>query len=262
MRASPKLLAALAAAQVAYGRLPGARGAGATRGLVGLSLAVSAVEAVEARGWRRGALPVAAAAGIGFAAEVVGVATGRPFGHYAYSARLGPRIAGVPLLAAAAWAMMARPAWVAAGWVARRRAARVATAAGALAAWDVFIDPRMVREGYWSWPGGGRYEGVPATNFLGWWVTGLGVFGIWSLLDDAPAGPRDDVALGLYAWTWAGETFANAVLWRRPRVAAAGAAAMGVVAAPALRGRLRHRAARDADTPAGAAPARPGALAP
>ena len=119
MRASRVLLAALAGAQVAYGQLPGRRGAGATRGLVGLMLAASTVEAVEARGARRGALPVAAAGGIGFAAELVGVATGRPFGHYAYSGKLGPRVGGVPLLAAAAWAMMARPAWVAAGWVTR-----------------------------------------------------------------------------------------------------------------------------------------------
>ena len=43
--------------------------------------------------------------------------------------------------------------------------ARVALAAGALTAWDVFLDPRMAREGYWSWPGGGRYEGIPASNF-------------------------------------------------------------------------------------------------
>jgi putative membrane protein len=136
--------------------------------------------------------------------------------------------------------MMARPSWIAAGWVTRRRAARVAAAAGALAAWDVFLDPRMAREGYWSWPGGGRYEGIPATNFLGWWVTGTAVFGIWSVLDPAPPEPRDDGALALYAWTWAGETFANAVLWRRPWVAAAGALAMGAVAVPAL---VRRRGA-------------------
>ena len=114
--------------------------------------------------------------------------TGRPFGAYSYTGRLGPRVGGVPLLAAAAWALMARPAWIAAGWVARRRAARVALAAGALTAWDVFLDPRMAREGYWIWPDGGAYEGVPASNFLGWWVTGLGVFAVWSALDDAPAG--------------------------------------------------------------------------
>ena len=86
---------------------------------------------------------------------------------------LGPRVRGVPVLAAAAWAMMARPAWVVAGRLTRAARPRVACAAGALTAWDVFLDPRMAREGYWTWPGGGRYEGVPASNFAGWFLTGL-----------------------------------------------------------------------------------------
>ena len=242
MRASRALLGALVGAQMVYGRLPERRLEGATRGIVGLLLAASLAEAVEARGVRRGAGGVAAAGGLGFAAELAGVATGRPFGHYRYSGKLGPRVGGVPLLAAAAWAMMARPSWVVAGLVAgRRRALRVGLAAGALTAWDVFLDPRMVREGYWSWPGGGRYEGVPASNFAGWFVTGAGVFAVWSVLDggDEPLADGDG-ALALYVWTWVGETFANAVLWRRPVVAAAGCAAMGAFAAPALAARLRR----------------------
>jgi len=234
------LLAALAAAQVAYGRAPGRRGPGATRALVGLMLAASTAEAVEARGVRRGALPLGVAGALGFGVELAGVASGRPFGRYAYSGALGPRVGGVPLLAAAAWAMMARPAWVTAGVLSRRRGRRIPAAAGALAAWDVFLDPRMVREGYWSWPGGGRYEGVPASNFLGWWLTGLAVFAAWAALDpdDDPAVDGDG-ALVLYAWTWVGETVANAALWRRPRVAAAGSVAMGAFAVPALWRRLR-----------------------
>jgi uncharacterized membrane protein len=240
VRPSRALLGALAGAQMVYGRLPAQRLVGATRAIVGLMLATSVAEAVEARGLRRGAAPVAAAGALGFAVELAGVATGRPFGHYTYSGQLGPRLGGVPLLAAAAWAMMARPAWVVAGLLTRRRAARIGLAAGALAAWDVFLDPRMAREGYWTWPGGGRYEGIPATNFLGWLGTGAAVFMIWSVLDpdDDPAGDGDG-ALALYTWTWAGETFANAVLWRRPVVAAAGATAMGAFAAPALAVRLR-----------------------
>jgi len=239
-RAARALLAALAVAQVAYGRAPGERGPASTRALVGLMLAASGAEAVAARGARRGGGAVAAAGAIGFAAELAGVATGRPFGHYTYSAKLGPRVRGVPVLAAAAWAMMARPAWVTAGLLARRRAARVALSAGALTAWDVFLDPRMAREGYWTWPEGGRYEGVPASNFAGWLATGTGVFAIWSLIDGDDDPARDgDGALWLYAWTWVGETFANAVLWRRRRVAAAGAAAMGAFAVPALSRRWR-----------------------
>src|SRR4051812_1498108 len=234
------LLGAPAPAPGGVGRLPPPPPPAATRALLGLMLAASAAEAAEARG-RRGVATTAAAGAIGFAAELAGVATGRPFGRYAYSGKLGPRVGGVPVLAAAAWAMMARPAWVTAGLLARRPTLRVPVAAGALAAWDVFLDPRMARDGYWTWPGGGRYEGVPASNFLGWWLTGLGVFAAWALLDphDEPAADGDG-ALALYAWTWVGETVANAALWRRPRVAAAGAAAMGAFAVPALRRRLRR----------------------
>jgi uncharacterized membrane protein len=232
------LLAGLVGAQIAYGSGGRPRSPATTRALVLLMTATSAAEAIEARGARRGGLLLGVAAGVGFGAELIGVRTGRPFGHYAYSDRLGPRIGGVPLLAAAAWAMMARPAWVTAGWLRRRRLIRIPLAAAALTAWDVFLDPRMAREGYWEWPGGGRYEGVPASNFAGWFVTGLGVFTGASLIDDSPPGPKDDVALVLYAWTWIGEAVANALLWRRPVTAAAGSAAMGAMALPALRRRL------------------------
>ena len=118
----------------------------------------------------------------------------------------------------------------------------MALAAAALTAWDVFLDPRMAREGYWTWPGGGRYEGIPASNFLGWWVTGLGVFGVVVAAGrPTPPDARDDGALALYAWTWAGETFANAVLWRRPRVAAAGARGDGRVRRARAAARARRR---------------------
>jgi uncharacterized membrane protein len=241
MRAWQPLLGALVAAQLAYGRLPARRTPAATRGIVGLMLATSTAEAVAARRPARGLGLVAAGGAVGFATEVLGVATGRPFGHYHYTPKLGPSVAGVPLLAAAAWAMLARPAWVVAGLLTRRRAPRVALAAGALTAWDVFLDPRMVREGYWEWPGGGRYEGVPASNFLGWLVTATGVFAVFAAADGADDPARDgDGALALYLWTWAGETVANAVLWRRPRVAAAGGLAMGAFALPALLARRRR----------------------
>ncbi len=244
LRPSRALFGAVVAAQVAYGLVRGERPlVGATRGIVGLLTATTVAEGVESRGLRRGGLGALAAGGVGFGAELVGVATGRPFGHYAYSPQLGPQVRGVPILAAAAWTLMARPAWVTAGIIERRPVVRVPLAAGALTAWDVFLDPRMVREGYWTWPGGGRYEDVPATNFLGWFVTAAGVFGVWSLVDagDDPAFDGDG-ALALYLWTWAGETFANAVLWRRPRVALAGGMAMGLFAVPALLGRRQRRA--------------------
>ena len=137
------------------------------------------------------------------------------------------------MLAAAAWAMMARPAWAVAGRLARRRRVRVPLAAGALTAWDVFLDPRMVREGYWTWPGGGRYEGVPASNFAGWFVTGLGVFAVFAALDrrttTTTAPSRSTRGRG------SARRSPTPFLWRRPRVALAGGLAMGAFALPALR---------------------------
>jgi uncharacterized membrane protein len=250
MRPSRALLAGLVGAQVLYPRVPPRRQVAATRGIVGLMLATSVAEAIEARGARRGAALCASAAAVGFAAEVAGVASGRPFGHYTYSGKLGPRVAGVPLLAAAAWTMMARPAWVVAGLTTRRRATRVPVAAAALAAWDVFLDPRMVREGYWSWPGtqsasrtgtggGWRFEDVPASNFAGWLGVAGAIFAVWAVLDPDDDPVRDgDGALALYTWTWIGETVANVAFWGRPRVALAGGAAMGGPALAALRARL------------------------
>lgn len=232
------MFAALVGSQVAYSFLPERQLPTATRSIVMLMLATASAEAAASRGACRGTLLVLGAGGTGFAVELAGVATGRPFGHYRYSDKLGPRVVGVPLLAGAAWAMMARPAWIVAGRIDGRPALRAVLAAGALTAWDVFLDPRMAREGYWSWPGGGRYEGIPASNFLGWFGTGLAIFAPWAAIDRSAAAPRDDGALALYAWTWVGETVANAAVWRRPRVAVAGGLAMGLFAAPALARRL------------------------
>jgi putative membrane protein len=235
------LFGALVVAQLAYGRVARLRTPAGTKAIVALLLGASSAEALAARGPVRGTALVGSAAALGFATELTGVATGRPFGHYTYSPLLGRRVGGVPLAAAAAWAMMARPAWVVAGLIARRRVPRVALAAVALTAWDVFLDPRMVREGYWSWPAGGRYEGIPASNFAGWLATGTVVFAVWALVDGDDDPLRDgDGALALYTWTWVGELVANLLLWRRPRVAAAGGVAMGAVAVPALLARRRR----------------------
>src|SRR5206468_1196925 len=85
MRRSRLLLGALVGTQLAYPQLPERRRDAATRGIVALCLAASVTELAERRGRSRGALLAGAAAAIGFAAEVCGVATGRPFGAYTYS---------------------------------------------------------------------------------------------------------------------------------------------------------------------------------
>jgi putative membrane protein len=239
------LFGTLVVTQLLYGKVARLRTPAGTKAIVALLLGASSAEAIAARGRGRGGALVASAAALGFAAELAGVATGRPFGRYAYTSLLGRRVGGVPVAAAAAWAMMARPSWVVAGMLTRRRVARVALAAGALTAWDVFLDPRMAREGYWTWPEGGRYEGIPASNFLGWLLTGAAVFAVWTRIDGDDDPLHDgDGALALYTWTWVGELVANLFIWKRPRVAAAGGLTMGAVAVPALLARCRRSRSR------------------
>ena len=237
MHSSRPLLAALVGSQVLYPRVPERHHRAATLGIVGLLAATTTADAIEAGGRRRALATVGAAGALGYAVELAGVATGKPFGRYSYTPKLGPGAGGVPFLVSVSWAMMSRPAWSVAGLLTRSRLLRPLVAAGALTAWDVYVDPRMVREEYWEWPSGGRYEGVPAENFLGWFVTGAGVFAVWALVaDDEPS----DLSLAVYTWTWVGEAIANAAFWERPRVAIAGFLAMGAFAAPALRTRLRR----------------------
>ena len=114
---------------------------------------------------------------LGFAAEVLGVHTGVPFGAYEYTDALGPRLLGVPLVMAFAWMTLA-------GYVKRmlarfRLAAWVETvvAAAWLTAFDLLIDPLASNQlGYWRWAERGAYFGVPLKNFAGWFVVSLVAF--------------------------------------------------------------------------------------
>jgi putative membrane protein len=93
MLASRPLLGALVGAQLLYPRVPPrGHGAATTHAIVGLLAATTAADAIEDGGPRRAAATVGAAGALGYAVELAGVATGRPFGHYTYtgsSARAG-----------------------------------------------------------------------------------------------------------------------------------------------------------------------------
>ena len=166
--AVPYVLAAAGIlAQIAHPLLGGAALHAATAVAVVLLTAAAVVHAAEWLGRAAGVRLLGTAAGTGLAAEAVGVRTGWPFGRYHYTDKLGPGVGGVPFAVGVCWAMMAGPSWAVACRLSERRLARAALAAGAITAWDVALDPRMVREGWWVWDRRGRYEGIPATNFLG-----------------------------------------------------------------------------------------------
>ncbi|MET8870254.1 carotenoid biosynthesis protein [Nonomuraea sp. NPDC004580] len=198
-------------------------------------LAASAVAfAAETWGARRAVRAFGAAVLTGYAAELIGVLTGFPFGSYRYTDVLWPQIGGVPLVVTLAWGGMGLAAYavgaaLATGW------GRVCAGAGALTAWDLFLDPQMVRLGLWTWAEDGFYRGIPLTNFAGWLlVSALVMLAIGRVAGDPP--PVGGL-LVLYTVMAVMETVAFAAVFvpADPLVAAAGGLAMGAFAAPAWR---------------------------
>ncbi|MEO6879321.1 MAG: carotenoid biosynthesis protein, partial [Mycobacteriaceae bacterium] len=131
-------------AQICYPLVGGTTRDVVTVTVVLLGAGAGVLHATATRGWVWALWLVVVTAVGGFAVELLGTVSGLPFGHYDYAAgRLGPAVAGVPLLIGVAWTAGAYPAWCAAGRVApRRRGLRWALAAVGLAGWDLYLDPQ------------------------------------------------------------------------------------------------------------------------
>ena len=223
----PALLAGLAVLlQVAYPLVHGPARDLLTVATVVTFFAASTTHALQQRGTRWMVRFVLVTVGGGLAVEVLGVATGFPFGSYEYGGQLGPTLLGVPVVVPLAWAMFAYPAHV----VGLQLGHRVLATAWGLASWDLFLDPQMVREGYWTWddPSPGL-NGIPLTNHLAWLVVALVMAAL------LPGRRADDrVPIALFLWTWTSSVLANLAFFGRPAVAVAGGLAMAVVGVPLL----------------------------
>jgi putative membrane protein len=242
-------LAALVLVQVGYPLADSATRPALVVVTVVLGYATSLIHAATTRGWRVTLSLVAVTTLGGFAVEAVGVATGVPFGRYEYGDALGPTLLEVPLVIPLAWTWMAWPAWVAAGHVTRRGWARVLVAGVGLAAWDLFLDPQMVAEGYWSWsspsPALPGVEAVPVGNYLGWLAVAVVMMATLSALA-GPGAARvdrglDAPMLALYLWTYGSSVLAHAVFLDLPGSALWGAIGMGTVAVPLVATLIRTR---------------------
>lgn len=228
--------AAAVLSQISWVLVPDAWRDATTIASVLLFATASVSHAAATRGWRWAAAYTAIAVGIGWAAEAIGTSTGLPFGAYDYATSLGPKLGPVPLVIPLAWAMMAYPILLAARRVTGHRGWQIVYAAALLMSWDLFLDPQMVAEGHWVWaepftalPG---IPGIPAQNYLGWFLVGLALFGAASALPRARADDRLPAALLL--WVFASNVMANALFWGRPVVAIIGGAVMGALLLPWL----------------------------
>jgi putative membrane protein len=194
-------------------------------GLAGSALAA----AVERWGAAKAVKAFGAITTATLALERLGARTGVPFGRYTYTDRLRPRLGGVPVAVPVAWFAMAIPARaVATAVVPRAASGRVAAAAALLTAWDLFLDPQMVGEGYWHWARAGRYRGIPLTNYFGWLLTATALMtGLERLLPDGEVETDGTRAMvRVYAFVAVMSTLGFAAFFDDRFVALCGGAAM------------------------------------
>jgi bisanhydrobacterioruberin hydratase len=133
----------------------------------------SAVALFRYLGPRKAILSLLVVSVLGYVIEALGVTTGFPYGTFYYGDALGPKLAGiVPYLLPLSYVPLVLGA-VAAAWGTRLpRLLHVAYATLLLVWIDAVIDPGAVSLGFWVWPAGGAYYGVPLSNFAGWLLSG------------------------------------------------------------------------------------------
>ena len=132
----------------------------------------SAVALFRYLGPRRATLSLLAISILAYAIEAIGVTTGLPYGTFYYGDALGPRLVGiVPYLLPLSYAPLVVGA-VAVAWGTRLRLLHVVHATLLLVWIDAVLDPGAASLGFWVWPQGGFYCGVPLSNSAGWLLSG------------------------------------------------------------------------------------------
>lgn len=155
-------------------RFPDVEGAGYASYGFNLLIALPAFVALLRQfGMKRGAVALVAVSLFGYLIEGFGVATHLPYGEFYYGEPLGPRIFGlVPYLLPLSYVPLVIGA-VAVVAGAGTRVRRIILGGLLLVVIDGVLDPGAVSLGFWIWPGGGPYYGVPLSNYAGWLISGL-----------------------------------------------------------------------------------------
>ena len=149
-------------------------------------------------GWRRALGMFVVGSAVALGAELLGTSTQLPFGEYQYTSILGYRILGlVPFPIPISWFYMIVGSLAIVGRLMTARDDNAtrwkwALVGGAiLVAWDVSMDPAMVKTAHWIWGDGDLFVrlglpgpviafftkdffyGMPLSNWFGWYITGV-----------------------------------------------------------------------------------------
>jgi bisanhydrobacterioruberin hydratase len=154
-------------------------------------------------GWGRGLRVLVAVSVFAYVIEGIGVATGFPYGRFYYGDALGPRLLDlVPYLLPVTYVPLVLGAVAAAPG--RRTGPRIALATLLLVLVDAVLDPGAASLGFWVWPDGGAYYGIPLSNYFGWLLSGAGASALVLLVgrvEAAPPGMVDSLLVAAAFWT-------------------------------------------------------------
>lgn len=241
---SAALLVVSIAAQITYPLVEGTTRDRVTVIVVLASATAMVLHSAARLGIPRTVAMVAATAGVGWTAEIIGTATSFPFGSYEYATdRIGPSVADVPIVIGLAWTAGGYCIWWISSFITTTPWFRIPLATAGMVGWDLYLDPQMVSAGLWTWdvrdaglPG---IEQIPITNFLGWAAVAAVMFTLLSLID------REAIVftwrsaitpIGWFTWTWLGSALAFLVFLDDPVLPGAvpyGLVGMGIIGVPA-----------------------------
>ena len=114
---------------------------------------------------------------VSYAIEFIGVTTGYPFGHYAYTSAMSPFVGPVPVFIPFLWCALGYFSLQATG-------ISILSPATLMVLLDLSFDPHFSRT-LWHWQStiGPLYYGVPVLNFVGWLITATIIFALfWTIV--------------------------------------------------------------------------------
>ena len=182
-------------------------------------------------------IPITAA--FGFFVEALNVATGWPFGEIQFSDSLGLKLMGVPIFVIVGWLMISHPLLLLARQISKHW---IFIFGGAgLAAWDLFLDPAMVKYGYWSWAPFSKalpFEPtIPLSNTFGWLLSGMALMAILHATlpkERRKQGVDFKLVVLLLTWIWISRVFSNLFIFHNYGVALLGGVGLGLLLIPLL----------------------------
>lgn len=159
-------------------------------------------------GARRATLSLLALAAFGYTIEAIGTTTGLPYGPFYYGDALGGKAFGiVPYLLPVSYVPLVIGALAASWNVGLELSSRfglVFRTAVLLVLIDGVLDPGAAALGFWVWPEGGVYYGVPLSNYAGWLISGALASALLIAVGRPrgapPPGAVDSVILALSFW--------------------------------------------------------------